>query len=116
MPRQENLDISLLMGIHLQLQMDAEVTHEDWIRLDREREAIGSHNTLENARGQRAGSAFKLCGRKLARKKGCASLVIAIQGNEAGLDGVVGQAKAIAHLEFLEDLVEMRFDGALADR
>ena len=43
-------------------------------------------------------------------------LAIAIERDEAGLDRIVSQPQAIAHLELLENLVEMRLYGALTDR
>jgi hypothetical protein len=64
MPQQENRDINPVVGSSLQLTMDAVLAHEFRIRLDRPREAIELHNALAIARGQRVGSALKLCGRK----------------------------------------------------
>ncbi len=64
MPQQENRDINLLRGMSLQLTMDALLGHEFRIRPDHAREAIELHKAFAIARGQRAGSALKLCGRE----------------------------------------------------
>ena len=77
------------------------------------REAIGLRKIGESDCGQRSGSAFKLCGKEWYPR---GELAIAVERDEAGLDCVVGQPKAIANLKLLKDLVEMRLDGALADR
>ena len=63
MPQEENRAVNRMVEILLQPSMDDDVSREFWIRLDRARRMIGSRVRFAIVRGQRAGSAFILCGR-----------------------------------------------------
>ena len=63
MPQQQDCDINLMAEMYLQPSMDGGLRREFWIRLDRVRSPLESRDEFAIARGQRAGSAFILCGR-----------------------------------------------------
>ena len=64
MPQWQQRHINPVMDNHLQPSMDGRAGREFWIRLIHTRQAIESLKAFAIGRGQRAGSALKLCGKE----------------------------------------------------